>query len=165
MGIEYSKKRAKQVRKKKAAIIPKAGPIKATKADGTVEIQAVDPKAVRKTIKKGQNKAYKLKVDSKPIPKGRPRMTRYGRVFTPATTLQAEAIIAQAWNGPKYEGLVEVDCVFSPEGTTVIVTPVDGTQSKLRGDIDNYVKLLMDGLNGVAWLDDKQVIVVRAEKR
>jgi hypothetical protein len=24
---------------------------------------------------------------------------------------------------------------------------------------------LMDGLNGVAWLDDKQVIVVRAEKQ
>jgi crossover junction endodeoxyribonuclease RusA len=165
MGMEYSKKRAKQVRKKKAAIIPKAGPIKVTKADGTVEIQPVDPKAVRKTIKKGQNKAYKLKVDSKPVPKGRPRMTRYGRVFTPATTLNAEAIIAQAWNGPKYEGLVEVDCMFTPEGTTVTVTPVDGTQSKLRGDIDNYVKLLMDGLNGVAWLDDKQVIVVRAEKR
>lgn len=163
MGIEYTPKAKKRAKKRNT--IPKAGPVKVTKADGTVEIQPVNHKAVRKTIKKGQNKAYKLKVDSKPVPKGRPRMTRYGRVFTPATTLQAEAIIAQAWNGPKYEGLVEVDCVFTPEGTTVIVTPVDGTQSKLRGDIDNYVKLLMDGLNGVAWLDDKQVIVVRAEKR
>ena len=117
------------------------------------------------TKRKNKKKPYSIKVESKPIPKGRPRMTRYGRVFTPATTLNAEAIIAQAWNGPKYEGLVEVDCMFTPEGTTVTVTPVDGTQSKLRGDLDNYVKLLMDGLNGVAWLDDKQVIVVRAEKR
>ena len=84
--------------------------------------------------RKNKKKPYSISVASKPIPKGRPRMTRYGRVFT-------------------------------PEGTTVTVTPVDGTQSKLRGDLDNYVKLLMDGLNGVAWLDDKQVIVVRAEKR
>ena len=162
MGIEYTPKGRKRT---KRSTIPKAGPVKVTKADGTVEIQPVNYKAVRKTIKKGQNQAHKIKVNSKPIPKGRPRMTRYGRVFTPATTLQAEVIIAEAWNGPKYEGLVEIDCVFTPEGTTVTVTPVEGTQSKLRGDLDNYVKLLMDGLNGVAWLDDKQVIVVRAEKR
>jgi len=91
-------------------------------------------------------------------------MTRYGRVFTPKTTLEAEAIIAQAWNGPCYEGLVQVECSFTPQGTVVTVTPVEGEASKLRGDLDNYVKLLMDGLNGVAWLDDKQVTVIGAVK-
>jgi len=35
----------------------------------------------------------------------------------------------------------------------------------LRGDLDNYVKLLMDGLNGVAWLDDKQVTIITAVKQ
>jgi len=37
--------------------------------------------------------------------------------------------------------------------------------SKLRGDTDNYLKLLLDGLNGVAFVDDKCVMIVRGEKR
>ena len=116
--------------------------------------------------RKNKKKPHKIVVDSKPVPKGRPRMTRYGRVFTPATTLHAEAIIAEAWDGPKYEGLVELECVFTTAGTEVTVKPIiDTEESKLRGDLDNYVKLLMDGLNGVAWLDDKQVTIIRAEKR
>lgn len=27
----------------------------------------------------------------------------------------------------------------------------------LRGDIDNYLKSILDGLNGIAWTDDKLV--------
>jgi len=37
--------------------------------------------------------------------------------------------------------------------------------SKLRGDVDNYLKSLMDGLNGVAYDDDGQVVSVKAFKR
>jgi Holliday junction resolvase RusA-like endonuclease len=36
--------------------------------------------------------------------------------------------------------------------------------SRLRGDVDNYLKTVMDGLNGIAWEDDKQVYAVEAEK-
>jgi Holliday junction resolvase RusA-like endonuclease len=38
-------------------------------------------------------------------------------------------------------------------------------ESKLRGDVDNYVKSLLDGLNGVAYDDDKQVVNLHAYKR
>jgi Holliday junction resolvase RusA-like endonuclease len=38
-------------------------------------------------------------------------------------------------------------------------------ESKLRGDLDNYVKSLLDGLNGVAYEDDKQVVNLKAFKR
>jgi Holliday junction resolvase RusA-like endonuclease len=34
----------------------------------------------------------------------------------------------------------------------------------LRGDIDNYVKTVLDGLNGTAWEDDIQVVEVTAVK-
>lgn len=32
-------------------------------------------------------------------------------------------------------------------------------------DVDNLVKAIMDGLNGIAWSDDRQVIRVEAERR
>jgi crossover junction endodeoxyribonuclease RusA len=115
--------------------------------------------------RKNKKKPHSVFFPIKPTPKGRPRMTRYGRVFTPKTTLEAEAFIAQKYDGPQYEGTVQVECVFTPEGTSVTLTPLTSEQSKLRGDLDNYVKLLMDGLNGVAWADDKQVTVIKAEKQ
>jgi Holliday junction resolvase RusA-like endonuclease len=34
-----------------------------------------------------------------------------------------------------------------------------------RGDIDNYLKSLCDGLNKVAWCDDSQVVRIEAEVR
>jgi len=91
-------------------------------------------------------------------------MTRRGRVFTPAKTLEAESIIKEKWDGPCYEGPVSLSCKFNKESITVHVAPIERAVSPLRGDLDNYVKLLMDGLNGVAWLDDKQVYVIDAEK-
>jgi Holliday junction resolvase RusA-like endonuclease len=33
-----------------------------------------------------------------------------------------------------------------------------------RPDVDNATKAIMDGLNGVAWVDDKQVVDLRVEK-
>ena len=106
-------------------------------------------------------------VATKPIPKGRPRMTRRGRVFTPQTTLEAEAVVCEAWTGPCYDGDVSLVCQFTKEGINLTVSEIsEGTLNKstLRGDLDNYVKLLMDGLNGVAWQDDKQVKIIIATK-
>ena len=47
------------------------------------------------------------------------------------------------------------------EGTAVIVERLDlDTKSKLRGDLDNYIKTILDALNGVAWDDDSQVVKI-----
>jgi crossover junction endodeoxyribonuclease RusA len=119
---------------------------------------------VAKKRKPSKTKPYSVTVDMKPVPKGRPRMTRRGRVFTPAKTLEAEAIIREKWDGPCYEGAVMLSCKFNKDSVSIVVSPIDREPSPLRGDLDNYVKLLMDGLNGVAWLDDKQVYVIEAEK-
>lgn len=108
--------------------------------------------------------SHTITVPGRPTPKGRPRLGRRGRVFTPEKTLEAEAVIRDAWDGPMFENPVSIDIVFDAEQTIVTVTEWSGTKSKLRGDLDNYIKTLMDGLNGVAWLDDKQVHHVEARK-
>jgi crossover junction endodeoxyribonuclease RusA len=104
-------------------------------------------------------------VPHKPVPKGRPRMTRRGRVFTPQRTLEAEALVREAWgDNPKFTGEVGIVMLLGTDGTLITVFPHAAEPQKLRGDIDNYVKTIMDGLNGKAWDDDKQVTYLVAEK-
>lgn len=111
--------------------------------------------------------SHTITIVGRPVPKGRPRLGRRGRVFTPEKTLIAEAEIREAWvawDGPVFEGQVSLKVLFTDKETVVTISEYDGVKSKLRGDLDNYVKTLMDGLNGVAWADDKQVHYVEAIK-
>jgi Holliday junction resolvase RusA-like endonuclease len=59
-----------------------------------------------------------------------------------------------------------LEAVFTPTSTEITITPLDPSHtSKLRGDTDNYLKLVCDALNGVAYPDDKAVMVIRGEKQ
>ncbi len=111
-----------------------------------------------------RKKKHTCIIPHKPVAKGRPRLGRKGRVFTPQRTLDAEAAIAEAWDGPKFEGPLRLTVVFSYDDMTVTVEKYPDGTSRLRGDVDNYIKTVMDGLNGVAWEDDKQVLLVTGEK-
>lgn len=113
-------------------------------------------------------RSHAIYVEGKPHPKGRPRFTaRNGKAvaYTPAETVKAEKAIADAWDGPMFEGEVSVHVVVDTEGTAIIVERIDlDTTSKLRGDLDNYLKTVLDGLNGVAWKDDSQVVRITGIK-
>ena len=86
-------------------------------------------------------------------------------MYTPTKTVDAEKKIAQAWDGPVFHGEVAVHIVVDKDGAAVIVERVDlDSKTTLRGDIDNYVKTILDGLNGVAWKDDSQVVKITAVK-
>lgn len=94
-------------------------------------------------------------------------MTRTGRTYTPARTVAYEAAVRDAWTasgGPLLDGPVHVTATFTDGDATVTVESAQDSGSRLRGDLDNYVKAVLDGLQGVAFANDKAVQRVVAVK-
>lgn len=114
-------------------------------------------------------------VPGKPVGKGRPRFTRSGNTFTPEKTRAYEASVA--WECRKaMEGKlpsvhpqrVSVEVMVKPPKSwskAKTKNALGGLIAPGRPDIDNYLKAVLDGCNGVAFLDDSQVVAVYATKR
>ena len=101
---------------------------------------------------------YSFIAEGKPAVKQRPRMTRRGRVFTPEATILAEQFLASQYQGPMFENPVHMEMCFHEDHTAIFIEELDHNPIKLlRGDLDNYVKLVGDGLNGHAYADDRLV--------
>lgn len=113
-------------------------------------------------------KRHKQFIPIRPLAKERPRATRTGHVYTPKRTAQYEKKVAEAYDGPLFpaDHTVEVALSFSDKGTNIHITATKNPEWKasLRGDIDNYVKSILDALNGVAWEDDKQIVEITVRK-
>jgi Holliday junction resolvase RusA-like endonuclease len=121
----------------------------------------------------------KFTVPGQPQGKGRPRVGKVGghaRLFTPATTVAYEGLIAHAAmtalaGRPPLDGplgcFLHIDCQV----------PASWSQKKQRmalaglilpttkPDADNVVKAVYDGCNGVLWRDDVQVVDGGQRKR
>lgn len=109
---------------------------------------------------------FQFDLPLKPKAKGRPRKGKHG-FYTDKATKEYEDAIRQGYidaGGIKFEGNVMVSATFMPDRIHVVIIGVK-EESKLRGDVDNYVKSLLDGLNGVAFDDDSQVVNLKAFKR
>ena len=105
--------------------------------------------------------AVRFTVLGEPVSKARARFTGYGskvRAYTPEKVTAAEQRVA--WTFRQAGGRFEPDreVTFSVEATFY-----SGTRH--RRDVDNMLKLLLDGLNGVAWVDDLQVTDLTGRKR
>lgn len=111
-------------------------------------------------------------VYGRPVPKGRPRVTRHG-TYTPKSTQIFENAVRAAWlecgekpfeDGEALE--VMVNAYFPiPSGTPK--RKRDGlhlTPYLKRGDIDNIIKAVLDALNGYAYKDDSAVFSVYGRK-
>lgn len=129
------------------------------------------PNANSKTLPTKQEPSqpdeYTFVVQGRPVPKGRPRMTRRGRVYTPKESIEAEKEIAEiiGEDAPVFPGPVSVTMTFSTESTTVTVKSLEDSSSSLRGDLDNYIKLLLDGIQRSPLIEnDRQVLHVDAVK-
>jgi Holliday junction resolvase RusA-like endonuclease len=104
-----------------------------------------------------------------PRAKQRPQHTFQGghhRTFTPRETRSAEAALAQQWVGQPVAGPIAVSIVLTDTSVDVCISPCpEPTSAKLRrGDIDNYTKLILDALNKVAWIDDRQIAAISVRK-
>ena len=104
-----------------------------------------------------------------PRAKQRPKTTwqnGHARTFTPRETVAAELALAQQWVGLPIEGPIAVSMVMSDVDIYISISHAPEPESaKLRrGDIDNYTKLICDALNGVAWIDDRQIAQLTVRK-
>jgi len=79
-------------------------------------------------------------------------------------------VIRSAWResgNKKYPSgvFLKLTLYLTDEGSNIMIEPVErDDKPKLRGDIDNYQKLIMDALNEEAWTDDRQVVEVQVVK-
>ena len=109
-----------------------------------------------------------IKFEIPPRPKGRPRFAK-GNVYTPKLTSDYEYTIAQEYllkGFKKHLGAISVFITFNYRIAQSRVKKLrHGDICTEKADIDNLVKAILDGLNGVAFLDDKQVYKIVAEKK
>lgn len=111
-----------------------------------------------------------------PVGKQRPRFTRMGHVYTAKKTLDYEKQIMQmAWVAMKNARLQPTYNGVSLELTAYAPVPKSwskarreaallGAERPKKPDIDNILKAVMDGLNGVVYYDDQQVHSITARK-
>lgn len=101
---------------------------------------------------------------------GRAMTSNYTPARDPVNAYKAAVQLAcrEAFNGPLIEGPTRVDVTFvfdRPKYLLVSKAPRDRIWCDNAKDVDNLQKSTFDALNGILWVDDRQVVSVRAEKQ
>ena len=120
---------------------------------------------------------FEFEVEGEIIGKGRPRVNTYtGHTYTPTKTKDYEEYVKQNFKikYPNFEPIknrvsVKIIAYFKiPQNTTKkneelmyegIISPTK------KPDIDNIVKIILDGLNKMAFADDNQITKLEVEKK
>ena len=122
-------------------------------------------------------KPIHFSVPGEPIGKGRPRFSSQGgrpRTYTPPRTAEYESRIAQAFRAaggeiaPRIPLMVAIRVIkgipnSAPRHIKAMMR--DGyIVPDTRPDLDNVIKAVLDGLNGLAWHDDSQATAIVAKQ-
>ena len=116
-------------------------------------------------------------VFGEPVPKARPRFTYRGHTYTPTKTAGYEKIVATAAK----QAMGGSEPLETPVAVFIHITyAIPSSYSKKRreaclngsekpmtrnfGDLDNVVKSLTDGMNGIVYKDDSQIVGIHATK-
>lgn len=111
--------------------------------------------------------SWTAEVGMEPVPKGRPRFTSQGRAYTPPRTRKAEEFLQKMLNrqAPKetFEGPISVRVIiYLPKPKSV----KNREYPHVRPDLDNFVKLVLDGAQKAGiFKDDGQICDLTAFKR
>lgn len=113
-------------------------------------------------------------VDGEPKGKGRPRFTKNGHAYTDDKTKQYETLVWQSYlnmaDGYKFTSPVRVTIKAfhkPPKGKSkkVVEDMLNGRiLPTKKPDADNVAKIILDGLNSIAWDDDTQVVEMMVTK-
>lgn len=95
---------------------------------------------------------YKIIVPGKPVAKDRPRVNSSGKMYTPEKTKMYEELVAS-----KAREVMTVPL----SGNVRVGIKIYG--NKIKSDIDNLAKSILDGLTKVAYNNDRQVTVLTVE--
>jgi Holliday junction resolvase RusA-like endonuclease len=107
-----------------------------------------------------------------PVAKGRPRVCKWG-TYTPEKTVNYETLVKEMFiisKQSKLNGALAMDIrAFFPivKSTSKKNRQLMIDQELLptkKPDIDNIIKILTDSLNGLAYDDDSQIVMVLAQK-
>ena len=104
--------------------------------------------------------------------KQRPRVNRNtGRIYTPGATHKYEKIVKESYgDNPCFEDqFISIKIVFKFEvpksySKKKRAEALAGDLRPTKADIDNYIKSVLDGLNKVAFLDDRYICSIEASK-
>ncbi|GBG95206.1 Holliday junction resolvase [Ligilactobacillus salitolerans] len=118
----------------------------------------------------------KLQFDISPVAQARPRATRMGqgiRLYDPKKTAEFKKglrLLAQAEHVEPLQDALRIEIWFyravqksiskkeHARRITGIIRPI------VKPDVDNYIKSTLDGLNGILWRDDAQIVDLVAHK-
>lgn len=118
----------------------------------------------------------RLRFDIEPVAQARPRATRMGqgiRLYDPKKTADFKKqlrMLAIAEQIEPLQGSLKAEIWFYREvqksisrkehdrRTAGIARPI------VKPDVDNYIKSTLDGLNGILWRDDAQIVDLIAHK-
>lgn len=101
----------------------------------------------------------RITVPGRPVPKGRPMLGVRGRkafVYTPERTKEYEQTVG--WHA---RAAVQVCEALECPVAVAIDLYLHG---KRRIDVDNCAKSILDGMNGIVYEDDNQVVDLRVRK-
>lgn len=113
-----------------------------------------------------------LEVPGTPVPKARPRLGKGGHTYTPKKTkdyeLELKLMARSEMRGRKpFDGVLTIELCFHlprPENWPKWKQNESYVGHTSKPDWDNLSKII-DGLNGVVWIDDAQITDAHVYKR